>query len=588
MLHFLWLGTGVGLLAAVTRRALSPAPPNVRYLVALGWLAVVSIVPLGLFAQAITSARNMTRRAMPAAEWESADSKEPHAPSSATFDRHGDEHPIHVQDRWFHSLRLQVLRASWAACHWLPWAWVVGTPLSFVGLTMAVGGAHRLRRESQLLVTGQAAETCRRLRGALRISERVGVAVCRRACTPLVVGIVRPLILLPPALLADCSPEQIEMVILHELAHVGRCDNLVNLAQRMIEALLFFHPSVWWISSWVRLEREHCCDAIVLAHLGRPQSYAETLAGLALPRSTLRGVAAAMADRHLIVRIRHILNLEDTSMKLSKTWLSLSAAALVAAAYCAVHAGAAADDEQPNASNPHARLARMLQDQRRAYGAEQATGAPDTLTPGDHETAWAPQTQPSRSEWLDLSYAEPVEAIAVMVYETLRPDPLIAMDVYDGEGNVTPISIGKAREPERDKNVAFIQFPRSFKTQRVRLHFKPAVANEPTFQIDAVGLLDAGGNTHWAKAANASSTYADVAGGEAGAAWNVAQPSDTWQQNSGWSNVGAGAFRLLGPSGDVVEFDFDRVTRLEKELQELRLEIECLKRAQRLPAKHSN
>ena len=80
------------------------------------------------------------------------------------------------------------------------------------------------------------------------------------------------------------------MVLWHELAHLRRWDNLINLIQRVVESLLFFHPAVWWVSAWARLEREHCCDLIVVERTGRPRAYAETLAALA-------GVPAARARR---------------------------------------------------------------------------------------------------------------------------------------------------------------------------------------------------------------------------------------------------------------------------------------------------
>ena len=70
------------------------------------------------------------------------------------------------------------------------------------------------------------------------------------------------------------------MVLLHELAHVRRWDNLVNLLQRFVESLLFFHPVVWWLSGWVRLERELCCDRLVVERLGQPVAYAEMLVAL--------------------------------------------------------------------------------------------------------------------------------------------------------------------------------------------------------------------------------------------------------------------------------------------------------------------
>jgi beta-lactamase regulating signal transducer with metallopeptidase domain len=67
----------------------------------------------------------------------------------------------------------------------------------------------------------------------------------------------------------------------HELAHLRRWDNLINLIQRIVESLLFFHPAVWWVSAWARLEREYCCDLIVVQRTGRPRAYVATLAALA-------------------------------------------------------------------------------------------------------------------------------------------------------------------------------------------------------------------------------------------------------------------------------------------------------------------
>ena len=103
------------------------------------------------------------------------------------------------------------------------------------------------------------------------------------------VGILRPVILLPPAALTGWSPDEIEMVLLHELAHVRRWDNAVNLAQRTVEAFLFFHPAVWLVSNWIRREREACCDAVVIGRTNRPHAYAELLVALAaqMPRSVL-------------------------------------------------------------------------------------------------------------------------------------------------------------------------------------------------------------------------------------------------------------------------------------------------------------
>ena len=111
------------------------------------------------------------------------------------------------------------------------------------------------------------------------------------------------------------------MVLLHELAHVRRWDNLVNFGQRLVESLLFFHPAVWWVSRWVRRDREECCDAVVVAQTEKPQAYAELLVALATPTAPLAGLA--LAQHPLASRIRRILHLEEEKMLITRSTLGL-------------------------------------------------------------------------------------------------------------------------------------------------------------------------------------------------------------------------------------------------------------------------
>ena len=203
---------------------------------------------------------------------------------------------------------------------YLPWLWLIGTPLTFILLATGLIGAERLRHSSQMMIEGPVYNCCQRLAIALGIERSVAVAVCDRVATPLLVGILRPLILLPPAAVTGLSAEELEMVLLHELAHVRRWDNLVNLLQRVIESLLFFHPGVWIASRWVRRDREDCCDVIVLRHTAKPQAYAELLVAMASNEVPLAGLA--MARHPLAARIRRILKLEDEPMLVSRRTLT--------------------------------------------------------------------------------------------------------------------------------------------------------------------------------------------------------------------------------------------------------------------------
>ena len=98
---------------------------------------------------------------------------------------------------------------------------------------------------------------------------------------PAVVGVLRPMILLPPSLLTGLSPTDVEAILIHELAHIRRWDLLINLAQRIIEALLFVHPVVWYISHRISVERENACDDLVLASGWSSSDYVGALLSMA-------------------------------------------------------------------------------------------------------------------------------------------------------------------------------------------------------------------------------------------------------------------------------------------------------------------
>ena len=126
---------------------------------------------------------------------------------------------------------------------------------------------------------------------------------------------------------------------MHELAHIRRYDHLVNLAQGLIEAILFFHPAVWFVSRRIRIERENCCDDMVVAVGGKPVVYASSLVeAAALSRSThLRGFATATLSAsgqpsQLRFRVLRLLGLPiHEPVRLRRGWsIALATAAVVA------------------------------------------------------------------------------------------------------------------------------------------------------------------------------------------------------------------------------------------------------------------
>ncbi len=155
---------------------------------------------------------------------------------------------------------------------------------------------------------------------------------------------------------------------------------------------------------------------------------------------------------------------------------------------------------------------------KRSWGPEQATGAPDTASAGDLPTAWASATQDAGAEWLDLEYASPVQPLGVLVYETFNPGAVNKVSVYDADGAEHVVWTGTDPTAQGcGKGVSSIAFTTKFKIARVRIWLdSPKVAGWN--EIDAVGLLDEKGTTHWAVRATASSTYAERTEGTGDAA----------------------------------------------------------------------
>jgi len=141
----------------------------------------------------------------------------------------------------------------------------------------------------------------------------VRLLVSAKVVTPMLIGWLKPVVLLPLSMLSGFDPQQIELIIAHELGHVRRWDYLANVVQVIVETVLFYHPAVHWISRDVRNARESCCDDLVLSLAqGNPLTYARALADLEEMRQDLDVVAPALGATGgvLLARIRRIVGVE--------------------------------------------------------------------------------------------------------------------------------------------------------------------------------------------------------------------------------------------------------------------------------------
>ena len=192
----------------------------------------------------------------------------------------------------------------------------------FIGATLIAARAFSHWRRLAWLVRNAAiplpeyADMLGRLTRRFGISRRVRLLASLAVDTPTLIGCLRPVILLPLSMLSGFTPQQIELIIAHELGHVRRWDYLANLLQVVVETVLFYHPVVHWVSRDVRDARENCCDDLVLSLAeGSPIVYANTLADLEQLRHevALAAPAPALAASGgvLVERIRRIVGVES-------------------------------------------------------------------------------------------------------------------------------------------------------------------------------------------------------------------------------------------------------------------------------------
>ncbi len=202
------------------------------------------------------------------------------------------------------------LPAAWALYVFVAWALV-----AFVGL-LRVGVAfwhlHRLRKSCVPVDVVALAPLLQKTLAEFDSPRAATLCVSDDLRVPTAIGFTRPLVVLPSWTMQELSTPELNAILLHELAHLRRRDDWTNLIQKIVGALLFFHPAVWWIEKKLALEREMACDDLVLAQTRSPRAYAECLVSLAEKSFLRRGVALAQAAvdrlRNVSLRVTQILD----------------------------------------------------------------------------------------------------------------------------------------------------------------------------------------------------------------------------------------------------------------------------------------
>lgn len=204
---------------------------------------------------------------------------------------------------------------DWATYLVLAWAAIASVGLLRVGL--GLWQLRKVRAGNEALDVAGLDPLLQKTLGGFRSSRPLRLAVSERVTVPAAIGFFRPMIVLPKWTVGELSTTELNSILIHELAHLERRDDWTNLAQKVLCALFFFHPAVWWVERQLSLEREMACDDVVLARTANPRAYAACLVTVAerslMRRSLALAQAAVSKMRQTTLRVSQILDVNRSA-----------------------------------------------------------------------------------------------------------------------------------------------------------------------------------------------------------------------------------------------------------------------------------
>jgi len=451
LVHFVWQGTLVGLAAAVALYLLRRSVPQARYGVACCALAAMIVLP-GATAWRLWSAP--TDVAMAVARVQRRVYLRVSSEPAARHDRiiigtrHKAAAPASAgsDDTSIEPLILPTFVTFWLA----------GVCLLLVRLAGGWWRVHRLQRIGHALASSRWQHVSNRLARQLGLSRFVHVVDATFVDSPVVIGWLRPVVLLPVAALAGLTPDQIAAILAHELAHVRRHDALVNFAQTVAETVLFYHPAVWWVSSIIRTEREHCCDDVALSVSGDAYAYASALAELESWRTAQPALALAATGGPLLRRVARLLTQPSAPSPRGGVTLTLALALVLVVGAGTLQFLAARQPPPPGVKTDSAAAWRMVFDHpsgqmtirgftardlvRYAYQlpTSQIVGGPAWLDSDSFDLTTSIDHVPAADETPAIVRQLLEERFSLRVHEGVTAVPALALELARADGALGP------------------------------------------------------------------------------------------------------------------------------------------------------
>ena len=194
-------------------------------------------------------------------------------------------------------------------------AWALGAGVAMLRLAVGLWRVRQLRRSCTPIVAADLDPAVRRTVEAIGASVTITTSECVRV--PAAIGFFKRTIVLPAWALRELPPEDLNVILLHEFAHLRRWDDWTNLIQKVVRSLFFFHPAVWWIESRLSVEREMACDDAVLAETANPHGYATCLVSLR-EKSLAHRLAHRLVDKRWSMVQAAVNRAREASLRLAR------------------------------------------------------------------------------------------------------------------------------------------------------------------------------------------------------------------------------------------------------------------------------
>jgi bla regulator protein blaR1 len=158
--------------------------------------------------------------------------------------------------------------------------WILGVAIFMLKLFGGISYIYYLKNRMNFPADEYWTDMLQKLADKAGLQRSIDIVESAMVRTPMVVGHLKPLILFPMGIINRLTPEEVEAILAHELAHIMRKDFIFNILQSIVEALFYFHPAVWWLSSQIRNERESACDDIAIELINSKVNYARALVAI--------------------------------------------------------------------------------------------------------------------------------------------------------------------------------------------------------------------------------------------------------------------------------------------------------------------